>query len=102
MRRSSATENLKCCVERNKLWEQAANESGFGDAADGEDHGAGARRNVMLAHGLHHFVKGAHDGFLQAGVHFFGVPDQALLILHPFKIADGHAAGVGENDPAGR
>ena len=41
--------------------------------------------------------KRAHHDFLQARIHFFGVPEQALLILHPFEIADGDAAGVGEN-----
>src|SRR6267378_5263535 len=78
------------------LREEAADEGSLGDAADGEDHGAGARRDVMLAHGVHHFVKGTHDDLLQACVDFFDVPHQAFLVLYPFEVADGDAAGVGK------
>src|SRR6202171_3906719 len=53
------------------LREQTADEGGFGHTSDGENHGAGARRNVMFAHRFNHFMKSAHDRFLQAGVHFF-------------------------------
>src|ERR1700730_11161241 len=77
--------------------EEATDERGFGDPADGEDHGAGAGRNVMLAHGVHHFVEGAHHYFLQARVHFLDVPHEPFLVLHPFEVAHGDAAGVGEN-----
>jgi len=50
--------------------EQAAHQRGFGDAIYGKNHGAGAWRNVMLAHGFHHFMEAAHDDFLQAQIHF--------------------------------
>ena len=53
------------------LRKKAADEGGFGDAADGEDHGAGARRNVMLTHGVHHLVERPHHDFLQPRIHFF-------------------------------
>src|SRR6267143_6178181 len=79
------------------LREEAADEGSLGDAADGEDHGAGAGRNVVLAHGVHHFVEGAHDDFLQARVDFVDVPHQAFLVLYPFEIANGDATGVGKN-----
>src|SRR6266852_2714240 len=85
----------KRCVTDSR--EQAADEGGFGDAADGEDHGAGAGRDVVLAHGIHHFVESAHDNLLQARVDFVDVPHQAFLVLDPFEIADGDAAGVGKN-----
>ena len=39
-------------------------------------------------------MKRADHDFLQSRIHFFGVPRQALLVLHPLEIADGHAAGV--------
>src|ERR1700740_3480468 len=45
---------------------QAADEGGFGDTADGENHGTCARGNMVLAHGLQHLVKGAHHDLLQA------------------------------------
>src|SRR5215470_16104784 len=80
-----------------RLREQAADQGGFGDAADSQDHGAGARRNVMFAHGFHHFVEGSGHDLLQAQIHFVGVPHQAFLVLHPFEVADRHAAGVGQN-----
>src|ERR1700730_7962046 len=79
------------------LREQTADEGGFGHTSDGENHGAGARRNVMFAHRFNHFMKSAHDRFLQAGVHFFRVPDQPLLVLHPLKIADRDTAGIRED-----
>src|SRR5260370_4228256 len=78
------------------LWEEPADESGFGDAADGEDHGAGARRIVMLAHGVHHFVEGADHDFLEARVYFVDVPHEAFVVVHPLKVADRGGTGVGE------
>src|SRR5437879_12525858 len=75
------------------LWEEAADQGGFRDAANGEDHGAGARGDVMLAHGVHHLVEGADHDLLQARIHFVGVPHQPFLVLHPFKVADGAATG---------
>ena len=51
----------------------------------------------MLAHGVHHFAEGAHHDLLQARVHFLDVPHEPFLVLHPFEVADGDAAGVGEN-----
>src|SRR6266481_3922469 len=85
----------KRCVTNSR--EEAADEGGFGDAADGEDHGAGAGRDVVLAHGVDHLVEGAHDDLLQARVDFVDVPHQAFLVLYPFEIADGDATGVGKN-----
>src|SRR5258706_10258954 len=84
----------KRCVTYSR--EEAADEGGFGDAADGEDHGAGAGRDVVLAHGVDHLVEGAHDDLLQARVDFVDVPHQAFLGLNPFGIADGDATGVGQ------
>src|SRR5882762_1348585 len=81
----------------NRSGEEATDEGGFGDAADGEDHGAGAGRDVVLAHGVDHLVEGAHDDLLQARVDFVDVPHQAFLVLYPFEIADGDATGVGKN-----
>src|SRR5215470_6791961 len=78
---------------RAVLWEQSADEGGFGDAADGQDHGAGARRNVVLAHGIQHFVESADHDLLQARVDFVRVPHQTFLVLHPLEVADGDAAG---------
>ena len=43
---------------------QSTDHGGFGDAPDGQDHCSGAWRNVVLAHGIHHFVKTAHHDFL--------------------------------------
>src|SRR5260370_23094757 len=51
----------------------------------------------MLAHGVNHFVEGAHHDFLEARVYFVDVPHQAFLVLDPFEVADGDASGVGEN-----
>src|SRR5689334_3295701 len=77
--------------------EQTADERGFGDAADGQNHGAGAWGYVMLAHGLHHFMEGASHDLLQSPVDFVRVPHQAFLVLDPLEIAHGNSAGVGEN-----
>src|SRR4029077_8469033 len=77
--------------------EEAADEGGFGDAADGEDHGSGAGRGVVLADGGDHLMEGAHDDLLQARVDFVDVPHKAFLVLYPFEIADGDATGVGKN-----
>src|SRR5690349_4616074 len=79
------------------LWEEPADESRFGDTADGESHSGGARRDVVLAHGVEHFVEGADNDSLQAKIHLLGIPEQAFLVLDPLEIADGDAAGVGEN-----
>src|SRR6266436_6669941 len=79
------------------LWEEAAHERRFSHAVDGENHGAGARWNVMLAHGVHHFEESADHNLLQARVDFVSVPHQAFLILHPLKVADSDAASVGQN-----
>src|SRR5262245_61674392 len=49
---------------RHSLGEEAANQCGFGDAIDGENHGPGARRNMMLAHGVNHFHESADHNLL--------------------------------------
>src|SRR6266478_3602432 len=77
-----------------QLREESADQRGFRDAADGQDHGSGAWRDVMLAHGVHHLVKGTNHDLLQAGVHFFDVPHEAFLVLHPFEVTYRDAAGV--------
>src|SRR5436190_24262830 len=82
---------------RRKLREESADKRGFRDAADGQDHGTGARRDVMLAHRVHHLVKGTNHDLLQAGVHFLDVPHEAFLVLHPFEVTYRDPAGVGEN-----
>src|SRR6266436_8248349 len=79
------------------LRKQSADESGLGDATDGENHGAGARRHVMLAHGVHHFVEGTHHDLPQALVYFLAIPEEAFLVLHPLEIADRDTAGVGQD-----
>src|ERR1700682_6840387 len=65
------------------LREQAANERGFSHASHAENHRSGARRNVVLTHGIHHFVESAHHNLLQPHVHLFAVPKQPFLVLHP-------------------
>src|SRR5437016_3404131 len=51
----------------------------------------------MLAHSVHHFVEGADHNLLKARVDLVGVPHQPFLVLDPLEVADGDAAGVGEN-----
>src|SRR4029077_15799755 len=69
----------------------------FGDAADGENHGTGARRDMVLAHGVHHFVESADNDLLQPLVHFVTVPEEAFLILDPLEVADGNTACIGKD-----
>ena len=45
----------------------------------------------------HHFIEAVLHHVLQALVHFALAPEKALAILHPLEIADGDAAGIGEN-----
>jgi hypothetical protein len=99
----SARKNLKKIEARNNfprrwwLWEQSADEGSLRDATNSENHGASAWRYVVFAHGVHHFVEGADHDALEAQIDLFGIPEQAFLILHPLEIADGNAAGVGQD-----
>ena len=45
--------------EKIKLWKEAAQQHRFGDAADGEYIGRGARMSAVLAHGHVHIIEGA-------------------------------------------
>jgi len=39
----------------------------------------------------------AHHDLLQSQVHFFAVPEQPFLVLHPLEIADRDAARIGQD-----
>jgi len=79
--REEVRSNLKRSPPRpnpQRLREQAADESGFGYAADGEHVRAGAHVRAMLAH---HFVdvleRAAHDAF-ELGIYFAFCPEKPL------------------------
>ena len=94
--RAGEADNYLFCV-RLRLRIDAANLHGLGDAADAQDVGGNAHGHIPVEVDLEHVAEGRlHDPF-QPLVDVLRLPEEVLLILHPFEVGDGDAAGVAEN-----
>src|SRR5690348_13756982 len=77
--------------------EQAFEAGGFGDSADGDGVGGGA---VVAVGGVGlgvDFVEGFFHDALKLVLNALEIPEVVFQALDPFEIADGDAAGVGED-----
>src|ERR1043165_8683126 len=75
----------------------SADARGLGDAIDGEDVCACAHVRPVTFGGRVDAGEGAAHRLFQSVADAVFRPEVAVLILHPLVIADGDAAGVGEN-----
>ena len=67
----------------------------FGDAAHGQKVGAEAEIAVLLPPLGIDGIEAAHHDLFQAPVDLVLGPEEALEILDPLEVADGHAASIG-------
>ena len=86
-----------CHIQLNKSRVHAANLGGFGDTRYGQQIGAHAQAALLLLRLIAYCLVGAFHDVFQLAVDLLLGPEEALKVLHPFKVADGHASGVGED-----
>src|SRR6266550_1587279 len=67
------------------------------DTIHRDDVGGDAGIHLVLLRRSGDLVESAHHDALEAAVHGVLVPEVATAVLHPFEVADGHAAGVRED-----
>ncbi len=70
---------------------------GLCHASDAEDVGRDTHGHLSLDVNLQHVAEGCFHYSFQAVVDILRLPEQVLLVLHPFKVRDGDAAGVAQN-----
>ena len=76
---------------------QAAQFGGLRNPADAQHIGRGSHSDFAIHVNLQHVVEaGLHDA-LQAVVNVLRFPEQVLLVLHPFEVGNGDAAGVAKD-----
>src|SRR5471030_1990313 len=96
LKRPQQPESMRALAVLRALWIQAAHFTRLQHAGAGQDEGGGAQRDfLLLRHGPHGVEGFLHDA-RQAGVDLVLAPEEAGKILHPFEVADGDAAGVGQ------
>ena len=84
-------------AESHVLRKQPANRSRFSHAAHRQNVSGVAHVRAIFAAGLVDALKCAAHNVFHARIHFVDRPEIALQILRPLEIADGDAAGIGEN-----
>src|SRR5260370_37013291 len=74
-----------------------ANFGGFGDTGHGQQVRAHAQVAILFLRFVVDGLVGARHDALQLAVDLLFGPEEALQVLYPFKVADGHTSGVGED-----
>src|SRR4029453_2504612 len=69
----------------------------FGHTIDGQDVRTGAQVGAITLGSLMDLVKGIAHRVLERLVDALLAPEKRILVLHPFVIADSHAAGVSQD-----
>ena len=94
-RRAGGGRNF-CAVLARIRHTSRGSESGS-DAIDGQHVRGQAIVHGVLVREANHVVEAVDHDFVQASVDELLVPEEALPILHPLKVGDRDAAGIGEN-----
>src|SRR5689334_21478834 len=76
---------------------EPADPAGFGHALYTKHVGGKAHVDVAREVDLQYVVEGTAHHLFEAQVDVVLVPEQVILVLHPFEVGDGHAAGVAQD-----